>query len=112
MNLAAKLVDKVPDNSLTLFDKGFYSLGLLHDWQQKGHNTHWLLPLKKGTQLEEVRSLGKQDKLVHIKTTPQSRKKRSHLPDVIAARLLTRRVKGKTIQILTSMTDCMAYPSS
>jgi hypothetical protein len=31
INLAAKLVDKVPDNSLTLFDKGFYSLGLLYD---------------------------------------------------------------------------------
>jgi hypothetical protein len=112
MNLAAKLVDKVPDNSLTIFDKGFYSLGLLHDWQQKGHNTHWLLPLKKGTQYEEVRSLGKQDKLVRIKTTPQAKKKRPHLPDVIEARLLSRQVKGKTVQILTSMIDSMAYPSS
>jgi hypothetical protein len=111
INLAAKLVDKVPDKSLTLFDKGFYSLGLLYDWQQKGHNTHWLLPLKKGTQYEEVRSLGKQDKLVRIKTTPQSRKKRPHLPEVIEARLLTRQVKGKSLQVLTSMTDCMAYPS-
>jgi IS4 transposase len=111
MNLAAKLVDKVPDNSLTLFDKGFYSLGLLYDWQQKGHNTHWLLPLKKGTQYEEVRSLGKQDNLVRIKTTPQSRKKRPHLPEVIEARLLTRQVKGKSLQVITSMTDCMAYPS-
>ena len=35
MNLAANLVDSIPDNSLTLFDKGFYSLGLLHDWQSK-----------------------------------------------------------------------------
>jgi hypothetical protein len=70
-----------------------------------------LLPLKKGTQYEEVRSLGKQDKLVRIKTTPQSRKKRPHLPEVIEARLLTRQVKGKSLQVLTSMTDCMAYPS-
>ena len=31
MNLAAKLVDMLPDNSLTLFDKGFYSLSLLYD---------------------------------------------------------------------------------
>ena len=40
MNLAAQLIDEVPENSLTLFDKGFYSLGLLYDWQQKGKNTH------------------------------------------------------------------------
>jgi IS4 transposase len=70
-----------------------------------------VVPLKKGTQYEEVRSLGKQDKLVHIKTTPQSRKKRPHLPEVIEPRLLTSQVKGKSLQVLTSMTDCMAYPS-
>ncbi|WP_411569927.1 IS4 family transposase, partial [Pectobacterium cacticida] len=29
MNLAAELTTRLPDNSLTLFDKGFYSLGLL-----------------------------------------------------------------------------------
>ncbi|EKL00907.1 hypothetical protein VCHC41B1_3630, partial [Vibrio cholerae HC-41B1] len=27
---------KAPDNSLTLFDKGFYALGLLHRWQSQG----------------------------------------------------------------------------
>tara|TARA_R110002167_G_scaffold241514_1_gene446810 strand:+ start:63 stop:1388 length:1326 start_codon:yes stop_codon:yes gene_type:complete len=112
MNLAAQLIERIPDNSLTLFDKGFYSLGLLHDWQQKGTNTHWLLPLKKGTQYEEIRSLGKHDKLIRLSTTPQSRKKRADLPLTIEARLLTRQVKGKQVQILTSMTDAMAYPSA
>ena len=112
MNLAAQLIERIPDNSLTLFDKGFYSLGLLHDWQQKGTNTHWLLPLKKGTQYEEIRSLGKHDKLIRLSTTPQSRKKWADLPLTIEARLLTRQVKGKQVQILTSMTDAMAYPSA
>jgi hypothetical protein len=112
MNLAAKLIARVPDNSLTLFDKGFYSLGLLHDWQSKGVNTHWLLPLKKGTQYEEIRSLGKHDKLVRLSTTPQSRKKRPELPLTIEARLTTRQVKGKQISILSSMLDPMAYPSA
>ena len=112
MNLATHLIDGIPDNSLTLFDKGFYSLGLLHDWQQKGKNTHWLLPLKKGTQFELIRSLGRQDKLIRIATTPQARKKRPHLPDHIEARLVTRNIKGKEVKILTSMTDNMAYPSA
>ena len=31
MRLAARLVEQVPDNSVTLFDRGFWSMGLLHD---------------------------------------------------------------------------------
>ncbi|XOV78482.1 MAG: IS4 family transposase [Aestuariibacter sp.] len=112
MNLASKLIETIPDNSLTLFDKGFYSLGLLHDWHTKGTNTHWLLPLKKGTQYEVIQRMGKQDMLIRLHTTPQSRKRRSHLPQTIEARLLTKTIKGKTVQILTSMTDCMAYPAA
>ena len=71
-----------------------------------------MLPLKKGTQYQVINSLGKQDKIVHITTTPQSRKKRPHLPDIIEARLVTRKVKGKDVQILTSMLDTMKYPSA
>ena len=52
MNLAADLIETTPDHSLTLFDKGFYSLGLLHRWSETGVEKHWLLPLKKGTQYE------------------------------------------------------------
>lgn len=112
MNLASQLVASIPDNSLTLFDKGFYSLGLLHDWHSKGHNTHWLLPLKKGTQYEVVRNLGKQDKLVKLSTSPQARKKRPDLPQTLEARLITRKVKGKEVSILTSMVDPLVYPGA
>jgi hypothetical protein len=112
MNLAAKLIKSVPDKSLTLIDKGFYSLVFLHDWRAKGVNTHWLLPLKKGAQYEEICSLGKHDKLVRLSTTPQSRKKRPELPLTIEARLTTRQIKGKQVSILSSMLDPMAYPSA
>ena len=112
VNCQHQLTARIPDNSLTLFDKGFYSLGLLNDWQQKGVNTHWLIPLKKGTQYEVVHSLGKQDKLVRLITTPQSRRKRADLPHTLEARLVTRQIKSKTVQILTSMVDPMAYPSA
>lgn len=74
MRLAARLADSAPDNSITLFDKVFYSLGLLHDWHNAGENRHWLTPLKKNTQYEVVCKLGKQDELIRLKTSPQSRK--------------------------------------
>ncbi len=58
MVLAEQLIAHTPDHSLPLFDKGFYSLGLLHAWRAAGVERHWLLPLKKGTQYEVVRKLG------------------------------------------------------
>ncbi|WP_200877879.1 transposase domain-containing protein, partial [Pectobacterium brasiliense] len=36
MRLAADLTANTPDNSITLFDKRFYSMGLLHHWQSAG----------------------------------------------------------------------------
>jgi hypothetical protein len=50
MILAEQLIDTTPDHSLTLFDRGFYSLGLLHQWQRAGNERHWLMPLRKGAQ--------------------------------------------------------------
>ncbi|WP_247655326.1 hypothetical protein [Pseudoalteromonas sp. MMG007] len=32
MVLAEQLIEDTPDHTLTLFDRGFYSLGLLHLW--------------------------------------------------------------------------------
>lgn len=50
MKLAEQLIETTPDHSLTLFDPGFYSLGLLHQLQQSGTEHHWLMPLRKGAQ--------------------------------------------------------------
>jgi len=112
MTLAADLIEKTPDHSLTLFDKGFYSLGLLHQWQRTGTERHWLLPLKKGTQYQIIRKLSSGNALVTLKTSPQARQKWPHLPETIEARLLSKTLKGKQVQILTSMVDFRRYPSS
>ena len=112
MVLAEQLIALTPDHSLTLFDKGFYSLGLLHAWQSAGVERHWLLPLKKATQYEMVRKLGRQDALVLLKTSPQARKKWPQLPETLEARLLTRTLNGKERQVLTSMVDPMRFPGA
>lgn len=67
--LAEHLIEQTGDNTLTLVDKGYYSLGLLNAWSQA------MLPLRKGAQYEEVRKLDKGDYLVTLKTSPQARKK-------------------------------------
>lgn len=110
MLLAGQLIDTTPDHSLTLFDKGFYSLGLLNAWSNAGKKRHWLIPLKKGTQYQKLREIGTNDLIVKIKTTPQSRKKWDNLPDYIEARLVKKTIKGKLFSVLTSMTDPLNYP--
>ncbi|EHZ3054274.1 IS4 family transposase, partial [Salmonella enterica subsp. enterica] len=73
--LAEQLIAQTGDNTLTLLDKGYYSLGLLNAWNQAGEHRHWMIPLRKGAQYEEVRKLGKGDHLVTLNTSPQARKK-------------------------------------
>ncbi|GMB66211.1 hypothetical protein PPNK14_41030 [Pectobacterium parmentieri] len=69
-----------------------------------------IIRLNKGTRYEQVWKLGKGDHLVQLKTTPQFRKKWPGLSTEVAARLLAYSRKGKTYQLLTSMTDGMRYP--
>jgi putative transposase len=110
MILAEGLIPRVPDNSLTLFDKGYTSFGLLSAWHQAGENRHWMIAARKDLQYEEVRRLGKGDALIRVKTSPQARKKWPHLAEYAEMRLISREIKGKTWRFLTSMTDAMRYP--
>ncbi|MEQ9924961.1 IS4 family transposase [Pectobacterium brasiliense] len=112
MRLAARLAAQAPDNSVTLFDRGFWSIGLLNNWHNAGENRHWLLPLRKGTQYEVIRRLGKQDELIMLKTTVQARKQWAGLPDELIVRLIRRKVNGVERQVVTSMTDAMRYPAA
>lgn len=112
MLMAAQLIAKTPDHSLTIFDRGFYSLGLLHQWQTQGSERHWLLPLKKGAQYTVLQQFGKNDALIELTTTPQSRKKWPQLPDKIMVRLVSRTLKGKCYHVLTSMVDPLRFPAT
>lgn len=110
MILAEKLIDSTPDHSLTLFDRGFYSLGLLYQWQSTGNERHWLIPLKKNVQYEVLRSLGRNDKIVQLKSNPHARKRWPELPYELEVRLISRKINGKEYSVLTSMIDPMRYP--
>ncbi|EEZ39732.1 IS4 family transposase [Photobacterium damselae] len=112
MVLAEKLIETTPDHSVTMFDKGFYSLGLLDKGHTTGTERHWLIPLKKNVQYEVIRPLGRNDKLILLHSNPRARKLWPNLPSSITARLVTRKIKGKDYQVLTSMIDPLRYPSN
>ena len=108
--LAEQLIEQTGDNTLTLMDKGYYSLGLLNAWSLAGEHRHWMIPLRKGAQYEEIRKLGKGDHLVKLNPRPQARTKWPGLGNEVTARLLTVTRKGKVCHLLTSMTDAIRFP--
>ena len=110
MTLAQRMTQTVPDESITLFDRGYYSLGLLYQWQQTGTNTHWMLPARKDLQYQVIRELSDSDALVRLTTTSQSRRKFDDLPQEITARLTSYQLNGKTYRVLSSLTDTLRYP--
>ena len=44
ITLAAQLIEKTPDDSLTLFDRGFYALGFFARLAILCTERHWLIP--------------------------------------------------------------------
>ena len=110
MTLAQRLTRSVPDNSLTLFDRGYYSVGLLYEWQNSGQHTHWMLPARKDLQFDVIRQLSEHDAIVALTPSPQASKKFTHLPTQAEARLTTYKANGKTYRVLSSLIDPLRYP--
>ncbi|WP_425271867.1 transposase [Rodentibacter myodis] len=78
-----RILDSVQENSLTLFDKGFYFLDLLYQWQTSSTQSHWLIPLRKGVKCDVLRELG-----------------------------LEKTEKGKHFQYITSLLNNTTYPAN
>lgn len=68
-------VCSLPDNSVTLLDKGFDGADLLLSLSASGVNRHWLIQARKGlvyTILDEEET---NDNLIEMKVSPQARKR-------------------------------------
>ncbi|HET8807195.1 MAG TPA: IS4 family transposase [Methylophaga sp.] len=103
MKLASDMLDKLPDNSITLLDKGFFSAALLHQIHDKGHQRHWLLPMRKSCKYEVVADYGDGDQLIEMHTSPAARKQHPELPDKWQARAVTYQLGQDSKTVLTSL---------
>jgi|GEM_PF-6637494 len=68
--LAEEFIEAIPNHSVTLLDKGFFSADLLLSIHEPEKNRHWLIPERKGTEIECYGGA-----LVQMKVSPQARKK-------------------------------------
>ncbi|ARU24994.1 membrane protein (plasmid) [Ralstonia solanacearum] len=79
MVYAKDLLPEIPDDSLTVFDRGFVSAEILCSLTMNGRNRHFLIPAKSNTRWEVIAGSA-EDAMVRMRTSPQARKKCPQLP--------------------------------
>ncbi len=103
----------IPDDSLTIVDRGFFAAYILLGLEAEGVNRHWLTRARSTTKWSVVESFGRWDKLVEFKVSREARKKDPTLPKTYRARAigyLHPKSKGRQ-WLLTSLTDPEAHSS-
>ncbi|WP_339439656.1 IS4 family transposase [Pseudomonas sp. EA_15y_Pfl1_P104] len=103
MRLADEFLQQIPNHSVTLFDKGFWSADLMLSLSGQGIDCHWLTPARKNLVSEEVVRYGKHDRLVRMKVSPQARKRNPDLPTHWEVREVSYEVQGKLKTVMTSL---------
>ena len=109
---ATDLWSSVPDDSLTILDKGLLAAGVLIPLARDGHNRHWLIPAKSNLRWRVVRRFGPRDLLVEMDVSRQARAKDPTLPETWLARAITYQRNGfRPRTLLTSLLDAEQYPA-
>lgn len=104
LTLAQSLWPHVPDQAVTLIDKGFYSADVLLSLQGGGTQRHWLIPARQGLKATVVAHYGPGDEGIDMRVSPQARKKNPALPERWQARRIRYQVPGfPPRELLTSL---------
>jgi hypothetical protein len=105
MTRAKELLGDIPDDSLTVFDKGFLSAELLCRLNSEGTNRHFIIPAKSNTAWEVIPG-SKSNAFVRMKVSSQARQQWPDLPEYWEARVVNFTDKlGKARTLLTSLND-------
>ena len=108
LSYAHELAAAAPDDSLTIFDRAYYSAAFLLAWQRAGEQRHWLMRAKSPLRYEVIRPLGDGDAWVRLPASPQARRQHPELPAFWEARLI---VCPSGRRYLTSLADPVRYPA-
>ena len=100
------------DESITLFDRAYFSAAFLLDWQQAGAQRHWLMRAKDNLRHQIVQTLGEGDCLIRMPVSQRARQLRPDLPTHWEARLIQTTQDGKIRRFITSMCDKARFPAS
>lgn len=105
MRYADELIGRIPDQSLTVFDKGFFSASILLGLSLSGDQRHFLIPAKANSKWE-VLSGSPDDFMVQMKVSREARVKHPGLPGAWIARAVRVLLPdGSQRVLLTSLLD-------
>ncbi len=112
MTLVEPLWEKIPDQSVTVVDRGFLSWYPLYRLHTTGTDRHFLIRAKSKLKWTDVKKLGPGDYLVDILVNRSLRRKHPEMPETFRARVITYQVKGYRPQkLITSMLDAEKFPA-
>lgn len=109
MVYAKELLESIPNDSLTAFDKGFLSAEILCGLTKGGTNRHFIIPAKANTKWEVI-SGGPEDCVIEMRVSPQARKKCPGLPATWRVRAIAIiDQSARKHVLLTSLFDAKRY---
>lgn len=110
--LTLKLLDEIPDQSLTVLDKGFMSAELLGKLRRGGQERHYIVPAKSNQRWELIEGTV-EDGIVKMAVSADARKFDPELGTHWRARAVCRKDSdGKKSYLLTSLTDKKRFPAA
>lgn len=111
--LARQLWSSVPDDSLTILDRGFADFGVFVDLVTSGTNRHLMLRLRANTNLTEIEELADGSILADLRPGRLVRRERPDLPDSIRGRIVAyRHPDGQNCRLFSTLVDPVAHPAT
>lgn len=113
LRYAADLWPSVPNESLTIVDRGFLSANILMPLEAAGTNRHWLTRANSSSSWRVLKQLGPGDAWVEFTVSDHAQKQNSNLPKTWIVRAIDYQRDGYDKQVLlTSLMDAERYPAA
>ena len=113
VTLAKDLWGTLPDNSLTIIDRGFLSFAIILQMLSRGTQRHVLIRLKKNSKYELTKVLNDGSALALIRPSSALRKQHPEIPKQLVVRLLAyRHPRGEPGILMTSLLEPETYPAA
>lgn len=111
--LAEKLWRLIPDNSITIVDRGHYNYLTFLELAALGENRHFLIRAKSNSAYEPVEELADGSVLALIQPNSLLRWQIPELPGPIEVRVIDyENDEGHRGQLITTLTDAQKYPAT
>lgn len=111
--LALPMIKRIPDDSLTVFDRGYVYYYLWRQISTEGKNRHWICRAKMNQKGVVIERFGRGDCIVEFSFSHAERQKHPDLPETFQARAVQYCRKGfRAGTLLTSLLDPKKYPAS